>query len=307
MNEFVNMTNKEIRKRAWELCRANFWKILGGTFLISLISTVTMELALWTESSIFASLGLLAVMVLSVIMSLGMIRFILDIWHGESTSLSVLFSQKHRFWTNLGAGLLLTLIFFGLLLAAALISLLAISVSETLGAIITVVVIIAAVVLVIWMSLRFELIATCIVLNHSMGPIGCMRTSWRASKGNLKRLFCNGFVLNLPLIVAEILLSSFQYGYLYMSGLTLNPFGSLLLRIASTLLTALLSGYIYLGTYALHEQLLENYTCSHAAQSAAEMRNEPAPTIELPASDAEYQEADEYEDDDEYEDEEEEN
>ena len=109
-----------------------------------------------------------------------------------------------------------------------------------------------------WFVIRFEMTVTCMVIRRTGGVTECMRIAWRASKGNVWRLFCNSFVLSLPLIAAQALLIGYQT-YLMLTGQMLNTVGSLLLDAASIMLTALLSGYVYLSIHPLHEQLLENY------------------------------------------------
>jgi len=133
----------------------------------------------------------------------------------------------------------------------------------------------------IWIGLRYEMTTACIVLRPHLGTTDCMRTAWRASKGNVGRLFCNAFVLNLPLLFAQALLIGYQT-FLTMNGQVLNGFGSIVLDVASTLISALLTGYIALGTYALHEQLLDEYHRKSFPQSGENLWNE-AP-IELPSA-----------------------
>lgn len=261
------MTNKEIRRRAWTLCRENFWTILGATFLMSLISTMMLNLVSMPSDSLLPTVAMIALSVLSTIMNLGLIRFILDIWHGQPTALSVLFSQRRRFWTSVLSSMLLGLIFMGILIAFSILIVVFISVSETLGSVIAIIATIAICVLILWIALRFDMTAACIVLRPSLGATDCMRASWRASKGNVGRLFCNMFVLNLPLVAAETLLIGYQT-FLYANGQTLNAFGSIVLDVASTLISALLTGYIALGTYALHEQLLDSIAFGNVKNAA---------------------------------------
>lgn len=276
------MTNKEIRRRAWELCKENFWTILGASFLISLISTLSMNLVVLLGDSILSSMVMIGLAVLNVILTLGMVRFILDIWHGRPTSLSMLFSQRRRFWTSVLSSLLISLIVLGVIFAMFIPVAASIFISESLGGILAIVAVLAASVLLIWMGLRYEMVTACIVLEPAFGATDCMSTAWRASKGNVGRLFCNAFVLNLPLFVAQALLMGYQ-SFLMMNGQVLNGFGSIVLDVASTLISALLTGYIALGTYALHEQLLDEYRRKTFPQSASDLWND-AP-IELPSAD----------------------
>lgn len=268
------MTNREIRKLAWKKCRENFWLILGAAFLSSLLSTLLMSLTYTTGNAGLIALAEIALIVLSVLMTLGMVRFVLDIWHDQPTSLAVLFSQKSRFWTSVCAGLLIALIAFGVMIPFILLWLAILFTSEMIIAVLCLIAIIADFVLLFWIMLRYEMVTTCIVLNPSMRATECMRTVWRASKGNVGRLFCNGFVLNLPLLAAQMLLLGYQV-FLSVNGQALNFFGSFLLDAASTLISSLLTGYIALGTYALHEQLLNTYS---------PVQPEAAAPVELPSA-----------------------
>lgn len=252
------MTNKEIRRRAWELCRANFGTILGASFLISLISSLMINITYLLGESILSSFLSIGFVILNAIMTLGMVRFILNIWHGQPAPLSLLFSQKHRLGTSILCGLLIILLSVGIMIAAFIPSSVCLAVSETFGIIMTVVTTIVMLFLIIWIGLRFEMTTACIVLRPSLGATDCMRTAWRASKGKVGRLFCNAFVLNLPLFIAQALLMGYQI-FLGIRGQSLNLFGALMLDIASMLISSLLTGYIALGTYALHEQLLDDY------------------------------------------------
>ena len=264
------MTNKEIRRRAWELCREHFWTILGASFLTSLISSLMLNISYLLGDSLLSSLVSIGLVVLSLIMSLGMVRFILNIWHGQPAPLSVLFSQKHRLGASILSGLLISLISAGISIAVFIPAVAALAVSETLGAIVAIVAALVLAVLMIRIGMRYAMTTACIVLEPSRGAVDCMRTAWRASKGKVGRLFCNAFVLNLPLFIAQALLIGYQI-FLGMRGQMLNGFGSIVLDVASMLISALLTGYIALGTYALHEQLLDEYLGSQPH------------TIELPA------------------------
>lgn len=267
------MTNKEIRRRAWALCKENFWTILGASFLISLLSTLSMNLAYLLGDSLLSSMVMIALSVLSTILTLGMVRFILDIWNGQPTSLSVLFSQRRRFWTHCLSSILVSLIVAGITIAAFIPVVVCNAISDVLGGILAVIVTIAASVLMIWMAFRYEMTTACIVMEPALGATDCMRAAWRASKGNVGRLFCNGFVLNLPMLLAQALLIGYQT-FLTTNGQVLNGFGSIVLSVASTLISALLTGYIALGTYALHEQLLNEYRRKNFPQSAADLWND---------------------------------
>lgn len=252
------MTNKDFRRRAWELCREKFGVILRATFFMSLISWLGMQLAYLMDAPLFSSLISILLTAISIVISIGMVRFILDIWHGETPTLAVLFSQKHRIWTYICYVLLVGLI--GLIVYFAAMMLFGIIGAMVQLEAVVFIGMMVSLIPMLWLVLRFEMALVCAVLRPSYGAIDCMRTAWRASKGKAWRLFCNEFVLYLPLMLAQILLYGYQL-YLMYTGQTLNVVGSLLLDIASMTITALLSGYIYLGTYSLHEHLLNE--CSY--------------------------------------------
>lgn len=271
------MTNKEIRGRAWELCREKFGLILSATFLLSLISSLTMSITAYVQIPLLTLAATVFLGVITAIVTLGMVRFILDLWHGETPALSTLFSQKHRFWTFVCYFILMSLIITGVMLAVMVPLTILGSVAMASSALYQIFMIVALplmLVPVMWFTLRFELALTCMVIRHSYRTTECMRIAWRASKGKIWRLFCQMLVLNLPLFLAQGLLFGYQT-YLSLTGQMLNAVGTILLDLGSILITALLSGYIYLGTYALHEQLLEEYFAAHPEQSAQELWNAP--------------------------------
>lgn len=270
------MTNKEFRRRAWALCRENFRLILGATFLASLISSLGMSLATSINASAVSLLIGVALTIVSIIMSIGMVRFILDIWHGEKPALSVLFSQKHRFFAYIGFMILFSLMLSGVMLGVMLVG----TILYTDAALIVCALI--SLIAVLWLAIRFEMTAVCIVLFPNFRTTQCMRIAWRASKGNVWRLLCNTFVLGLPLFAAQGLLFGYSV-YLSLTGQMLNAVGSLLLDFGSILISALLNGYIYLGSFSLHEYLLQQYFAAQPGYFAAEpgevSANEESPLL----------------------------
>lgn len=246
------MTNKDFRRRAWELCRENFGLLLSATFVASLISSLGMSLTTSMEGSLISSMIGIVFSILSALISVGMIRFILDIWHGEKPALSVLFSQKHRLGTYICFTILMALICVGIVIGLMMTGMILYSNTAMIVGMLI------AVALMLYLVLRFEMTTTCIVLCPTFRTTECMRTAWRASKGNVWRLLCNAFILGLPLFVAQGLLIGYQT-YLSLTGQMLNTVGSLLLDLGSVLISALLSGYIYLGSFSLHEHLLGQY------------------------------------------------
>lgn len=254
MNEFRPVTNSEIRKRAWELCRANFGRILSVTFFYSLVTTLALLLGSYlAEYSVVLSIALLVITVVVLpAMEIGMIRFSADIWHDQPTGIGVLFKYFNRLPRIWGISLLIYLITIAILspyIAMMVGELLTNGEFSILFAALTAVVLPVLAVLSIWVGIRFSLALTCIITNPELGAIDCMKTSWRASKKNAWRLYCNAFVLSLPLAVSQALIELL---------IPTNSTGIMIFiaGIASTLIQTLFTGYIALGQFGLAEYLL---------------------------------------------------
>ena len=66
------MSNREIRARAWELCRTDFWKILSASVFVSVVTTVCMSVGM-----LLGSLGVMmaaaAMLILMPVLEAGMV------------------------------------------------------------------------------------------------------------------------------------------------------------------------------------------------------------------------------------------
>ena len=91
MNDFSPMTNKDIRSRAWSLCKRNFLTILAASFLFSLVTSLLSLCsgALMNQSIAVGVAGLIAVVILQPAINVGMetsMRLRVSLWQGVSGS-----------------------------------------------------------------------------------------------------------------------------------------------------------------------------------------------------------------------------
>ena len=273
MNDFSPMTNKDIRSRAWSLCKRNFLTILAASFLFSLVTSLLSLCsgALMNQSIAVGVAGLIAVVILQPAINVGMIHLMGDLWHEQRTGIGVLFAhfgQLGRIW---GIQLLMPgcalLVSIPYCLLTVPIVLLGGESAVTIG--LMVVLSIVYCVATIWLALRLSLSTTALVLNENLTARECVRASWAASRGNAKRIFCHLLILSLPLLAAEILIS------------LLLTNANIIAMLASLLIETLFTGYITLGEFGLAEQLL-NAGSSPVPPAGGEWRGDSAP-ITLPA------------------------
>ena len=274
MNDFSPMTNKDIRRRAWALCKRSFPTILAASFLLSLVAALLSMCggALMNQSIAAGVVVLIAVAVLQPAINVGMIHLMGDLWHEQRAGIGVLFAhfgQLGRIWC-------IFLIMLGYELLAAIpyclltvpIVLLGGESAATIG--LMVVLSIVYCVATIWLALRLSLFTTALVLNENLTARECVRASWAASRGNAKRIFCHLLVLSLPMLAAEILIS------------LLLTNANIIGMLASMLVQTLFTGYISLGEFGLFEQLLNAGSSPVPVHPAGEWRDDSAPII-LPA------------------------
>ncbi|MGN0802664.1 MAG: hypothetical protein ACI4MF_08735 [Candidatus Faecivicinus sp.] len=279
MNDFSPMTNKDIRRRAWALCKRSFPTILAASFLFSLV-TALLSLcsgALMNQSIAVGIAGLIAIVILQPAINLGMIHLMGDLWHEQRTGIGVLFAhfgQLGRIW-----GIQLLMLCYELLAAIpyCLIAFPLVTLGQMGGDLVMgaglIVIILASViyfVATVWLALRLSLSTTALVLNENLTARECVRASWAASRGNAKRIFCHLLVLCLPLLAAEILIS------------LLLTNANIIGMLASLLIETLFTGYISLGEFGLFEQLLNAGSSPMPVHPAGEWRDDSAPII-LPA------------------------
>lgn len=246
------MSNREIRARAWELCRTDFWKILSASVFVSVVTTVCMSVGM-----LLGSLGVMmaaaAMLILMPVLEAGMVQFTGNLWNDRYASIATLFTHTDkvgRIWGIMLQTLLLELVIMlpvmGLL---GVLTFLADSASATVM-VAGIVMAIAMVIAMFWLTIRLSLPLFAMVLNPFARASECIRISWNATRGNVRRIFCHMFILALPLIIMEALLQSFMI-FNQASGIVY-----FILNLASTLLASLFNGYLTLGQYGLAEQLI---------------------------------------------------
>ena len=246
------MSNREIRARAWELCRTDFWKILSASVFVSVVTTVCMSVGM-----LLGSLGVMmaaaAMLILMPVLEAGMVQFTGNLWNDRYASIATLFTHTDkvgRIWGIMLQTLLLELVIMlpvmGLLGALTLLADSASAAVMVAGSVMA----IAMVIAMFWLTIRLSLPLFAMVLNPFARASECIRISWNATRGNVRRIFCHMFILALPLIIMEALLQSFMI-FNQASGIVY-----FILNLASTLLASLFNGYLTLGQYGLAEQLI---------------------------------------------------
>lgn len=246
------MSNREIRARAWELCRTDFWKILGASVFVSVVTTVCMSIGMLL-GSLGVMMAVAAMLILMPVLEAGMVQFTGNLWNDRYAGIATLFTHTDkvgRIWGIMLQTLLLELVIMlpvmGLL---GVLTLLAGSASAAVM-VVSIVVAIVMIVAMIWLTIRLSLPLFAMVLNPFARASECIRISWNATRGNVRRIFCHMFILALPLIIMEALLQSFMI-FNQTSGVVY-----FILNLASTLLASLFNGYLTLGQYGLAEQLI---------------------------------------------------
>lgn len=246
------MSNREIRARAWELCRTDFWKILSASVFVSVVTTVCMSVGM-----LLGSLGVMmaaaAMLILMPVLEAGMVQFTGNLWNDRYASIATLFTHTDkvgRIWGIMLQTLLLELVI--MLPVMGLLGVLTFLADSASAAVMVagIVMAIAMVIAMFWLTIRLSLPLFAMVLNPFARASECIRISWNATRGNARRIFCHMFILALPLIIMEALLQSFMI-FNQTSGVVY-----FILNLASTLLASLFNGYLTLGQYGLAEQLI---------------------------------------------------
>lgn len=222
--------NRDIRQRAWTLCKRNYWRILGATALVALVT-----LLISIVSAFLGELGTVFAAILSLLLSpildVGLLQYILHLWHEEPCGYDALFRHAHSLPRIWAISLLTSLASLGMTLALGLASL-------------TIILVIPAALAAIYISIRLSIAQTAFLLHPERTAAQLIGDSWRATRGCVWRVFCNTFVLSLPLAVASALTNFI---------LTEDSIPAL---IVSSLFSALFNGYILLGQVGLNELLL---------------------------------------------------
>lgn len=248
------MSNREIRRRAWDLCRGNFWKIFGASCFISILVTVCFALGM-----LMGALGMLmavaAMLILMPVLEVGMVQFTGNLWNDEFASISTLFTHTDkigRIWGILFQLLLRVLLVmlpfsavmfaFGLIGETAPATLIAANIAVAL----------ATLAVMFWIGIRLSLPLFALVMYPQLKASECIRVSWMATRGKVWRIFCHMLILALPMIAMEVLVQVFIYFN------QTNGVAYFVLNLATMLLSSLFNGYITLGQYGLAQQLILN-------------------------------------------------
>jgi len=118
----------------------------------------------------------------------------------------------------------------------------------------------------IWISLRLSLTLPAFILNPERRAGQCIRLSMRASKGNSWRIFCNGFMLGLPMFIASILIALLDSALINVE----NQIIVIAVGIITALIQLLFAAYVMLGQFGLARQLLRKHTGKQKALPAPE-------------------------------------
>lgn len=110
----------------------------------------------------------------------------------------------------------------------------------------------------IYMAFRLNLSLTAFVLHPEYRAGRCIKTSMKATKRNVWRIFCHGFMLDLPVVIAEILIGAINH----LSGNLENAIIVAVVAIVTMLISLLLSYYTSLGSFGLQRQLIRSQTPS---------------------------------------------
>lgn len=269
------MSNKEIRQQAWEICKGKFPRVLAMMFVVSMISLAASLLGAAVGGSSF--IAVLPTLVLLPILEVGTMQFVANLWHGEYSGMSVLFQHANRFLRLWGIELIVALIALVICIPAAILGVVGaiivpfaslssfVSLSsfaiETAISIATLIAALVLIIVIAYVMLRLSLVYPAFIMNPERTAKECIRTSWTMSKGNVKRIFCNTLILNLPLIIAQIMVNALLSDGLY---------SSTIISIIIALFEALFTGYIALGEYGLAEQLLTHRTPEQNALPSAD-------------------------------------
>lgn len=289
------MTNKEIRKKAWELSKANFWRLLGVTLFIALITVpfILPYAAVFMSTtdgsmpgagaSLTASVSIFLMMIVAPILEAGLLQYLSNLWNGQAAGIRTLFTHARRVLRLIGIGLLTVLCMYAVMIPGMLLLMLLGSFVPFLAFIVGILWVIA----IVFVMFRISPAMTAFILDPDRKAVQCIGTAWRATKGNVRRMFSHSFMLILPYFAASLLIALLTP----VTGAYASAIANTIVSVATMLFSALFSIYAQIGMYGLNEQLL---TTLHADSnvSAAELWN-AAPI--LPADDDDEYE-DEYED-----------
>jgi uncharacterized membrane protein len=165
---------KEAIKTNWEVVKANFWFVVGTTFVYFLFNS-SFEIGGEDAESAFSKVTLVALIVLGIIfwvvgtiVQMGYTKIYLKLHGGERSKFKELFTYYHLFWRYVGAMILYCLrVFLGFILLV--------------------------VPGVIW-GIKFQFMPI-LVLDKGMGPVEAMRESGKMTEGHKWHLLKFGLVV----------------------------------------------------------------------------------------------------------------
>jgi len=276
--------NPVFRHRAWTLYKKQFKSVVGVAALAELLTlAVSLVAEFFIQSPIvYETLTLLSIGI-TMFLSIGLYQMAKHAWHEEQFDRLCLFQHFGRFGRALGITILITLptILYAVIIGGLLvITLLLGNTDASLAlAIFVLPVIIPLSILTVYFQYRLTMAYSVFVLNPETRAMDCVRTAWRSSKGFAGRLFCHNFVLSLPLLGGNLIISS-----MFVSA----PIIALCL---SSALSILYSGYFYIATFALEEYLLTGETSCTAPACPTSAYPTPYPPAEEEAESSDDREA----------------
>lgn len=268
---FEILSNRLIRKRA----RRVYWRSFGWILLASIVMLALEAVVInFPSSLVFAaimnanvdsevirtlgnSMNIAVQMVLQFVFSPvligGAFLFAARLWRGERARIGSLFGMVRRAPRVWAVDLVISLATYLPALIGLAIPLGFILVDAFVGTKVVVAIVLAMILMLTLMFvflLRLSLSTGCMVLDDGLTAIGCIRTSWRASKSHLWRIFCHALISSLPFIAAIIAANAIRsdvFFYTSAPGFICYSGAMLLARLAHI--------YILLANVGLTEQL----------------------------------------------------
>ena len=217
MKGLTDVNNKQIRKNAWALYKANFQKLLPAMVLLQLLTFLPgIVIGRAAPGGLVELLATqLSTMLFAPITLCGVAAFSLDILHGGAPKTHLMFAHVKDFRRTLKIWLA-ALAYYGPVLALNATTLVLLNVasvpSEKDVAEIGTLLLLLALILVltvfgIWLSLRFTLFSYAVVKNPEAGAGEWLKTSWRAMKGNCGRQIRMVISIFWPGVVVGLIIS----------------------------------------------------------------------------------------------------
>jgi hypothetical protein len=267
------MSNKQIRKRAWELFRTNYRGILAGMALVEFFMLLpSFVFSFLAPGSAYLSLiSLFVQMLLAPITMVGAASFSLSILGGAPPSLGVLFSHIKDFkrirkmWIAAPVFYCSVLLMLLLLLASFLVGipgfLAKIPIGINLPLLLALV--IALCLVGLWLTLRIGLLAYAMAKEPEAPLSSWLRASWNAMKHNCWRLARLVLALFFPPIVLSIIIQM-NIRLMRESGAlgSNSTFAVLLTTLITSLIMCFYTGYPQLALAGFADDLLDGKSAS---------------------------------------------